>query len=111
MNTNPELPLQTPRYNPREYTLALAKTFPGIRRKIEGLTADNFTVEEFIARFKGASTSEKHACNFIVGVWIGPGDDWAKKRRCNFDALEAIKSWDDENLAAFAAWVLRPKFA
>jgi hypothetical protein len=99
-----------PRHQPKEYIVALSMTFPCLRGKIDDLTPRIWDPDRFIARFHGASASEVHGAKFILSVWYGSWDEQLVKEGNKFDALAAVNHWDKQNRAAFADWVMDPRF-
>jgi hypothetical protein len=64
------------------------------------------------------SPAGEHAARFVLEVW-GPTADWRlvaerlgvrSDRLGVFDAVEAMRRWDDVHRAAFATWAAMPFF-
>lgn len=90
---------------PDEYILTLARMFPCLQCKIEGMT--EFDGDDFFARLSGCSTYQWHAGMFILNVWC-PGDAEAKGWR--FDYFAAFPGWDSECRRAFLGWCANPRW-
>jgi hypothetical protein len=95
----------------------LAQSFPSLQGA-DGV--DPWNARVFMA-WAGSSTMSpagEHASRFVLEVW-GPAADWrlvAERlgvrgdRLGRFDAVEAMRCWDDVHRAAFAAWAVTPFF-
>lgn len=55
----------------------------------------------------GATGAERAAARFVLSVW----DPWHAWRCGAFDMHESLRSWDDDNRAAFARWTAAPWWA
>jgi hypothetical protein len=94
--------------NPAAKILALAMSFPTIRRGVVGFTEQNFDIEKFIGCMGGVSTSTRHSMLFIAAVW---DNSWLISQNLNFDVIEAMSSWDEEHREVFIQWCQNPWWA
>lgn len=89
---------------PQELITLIATRFPTMRDRVHHTTWD---VDEFMAHLGTASTGEQHAMRFIASVW---NPQYAREMGWNFDAVEAVGSWDREHRLAFASWITDPRW-
>lgn len=90
-------------HDPAARMLALANTFPCLRRK--GITQwDSAALER---ESRPWSWGERCAVVFLLSVW-NPFDYAADFGLQPWDLHEALKGWDDECRAAFVAWAAAP---
>lgn len=86
--------------------MQLAVSFPCLRLapgisegRWDAVALDNWAAS-------GASSGEKHAARFVLGVW-SPYEAW---RAGSFDVFDAVQVWDEQHRAAFQCWVADPWF-
>ena len=80
----------------------LARTFPSLCRVFDDLHPWDADKLERWAR--KASHGEQVSAQFILAVW-DPSHEWQCGR---FDAMEALRVWDEEHRAAFLSWAANP---
>ncbi len=90
---------------PTKYILALARTFPCLKHKLERWNPKTFDPDLFHDRIGGWSTSERHAAYFVLTVW-NPDD--ARDKGWTFDLVIAVSCLDPENRAPILAWIAHP---
>lgn len=90
---------------PREYILALARSFPCLRGKVAHLTPESWDVEAFIKASAAWSTGERLAALFIARVWNA---SYADMQGWQFDIVHFMAIADSGNRGAMAAWCQRP---
>ncbi len=91
---------------PTDYILALARSFPCLRPKINFWKGE-FDANVFHGMIGGWSSSERHAAFFILSVW---NPHYARQRRWTFDLVEAVSSLDSVNRAPILAWIQQPYY-
>lgn len=89
------------------YILALARSFPCLRHKIDRLFPEGrkFDVDVLMEAARPWSTGEKLCALFVANVW-NPG--YADSKEWRFDLFDFIGTADSGNRAAFQAWCVAP---
>ena len=90
--------------NATDLIITIADRFPTLRNVIN---PDSWDVNNFMRRIGVLSTGEQHARRFIATVW---NPSYAREKRWNFDAIEALGDWDSQHQAAFLAWASDPRW-
>lgn len=92
-------------HGPETYILALARTFPCLRDKLEGITPETWSIDRLIAASGPWSHGERLCLLFIANVW-NPG--YAREKEWFFDVIEFISIADNRNRAALLNWLATP---
>ncbi len=93
--------------SPTEYILALARSFPCLKRKLQWWHPKNFDAKIFHDMIGGWSSSERQAAYFVLTVW-NPG--YAREQGWTFDVVEAVSCLDPVNRAPILAWIAQPYY-
>lgn len=89
------------------YILALARCLPGLARKLEGWTPENFTIDKFKKAAGPWSSSERVLARFIVSVW-NPNDAKADGWLC--DVTDVASSINTEDKMVIFHWMATPVY-
>ena len=102
---------------PTDYILALARSFPCLRRKLQHfdptephpLRPDErtFDADRFYAAMAGWSRGEELCGLFVLNVW---NPSYARDNGWSFDMFRFVNTADESNLDAFQTWIACPHF-
>jgi len=88
------------------YILALARCLPGLARKLNGWTPENFDIDRFKRAAGPWSSSERVLACFIVSVWNphAAKPDWV----CEVTDLASSINWED--CKVILLWIANPVY-
>ena len=97
------------RHNPSEIIREIGESFPCFRGdKLSYCFCEGqFYPDDLVLNMGYFSHGEQQVGRFLLTLWNRP---FAKKKKCLFDATEALAVWDMGNRAAYVAWCQHPVY-
>jgi hypothetical protein len=90
---------------PREYILALARTFPCLRKKLHGMQPRHFDADKLYEASGPWSHGEQLCVLFILNVW---NHSDARSKGYSFDLFEFMGIADAANRQPVLDWIQTP---